>query len=345
MNLVRAKTTWDPRLHPRHGNGRFREVRRPRRLVRVIRANLATVSEHRTGWSEADHPRDDKGKFAPKGTGGGGSVDDAIANGESYKVRNMSEEYGLGSVNEVMLVEFEGGAKGVWKQEWDTAVDQDVEEMLLDALDEEGGSGDLWLDAGSYGWEGHNQATAEVLYSGMDQELGWGTAPKTRWFELNGEMGSLQDFARDADVASEVAKSTREGAIWETQGQRIAALDYVMTQGDRHTNNWLVDYDSGVPIAIDNGRSWYKGFPPPGLEQLINANERRVGPFEAHWRGHGLSRQVLADLANLDDSAIARATSYALMDESDSQAFVMRARLRINDILAIGRIPEEGLVY
>lgn len=352
----RRPVRWDPALHPRDPDGRFREKKRGRLSTsfgraRVIRAIYGGRGPRTSGWSEAQHPRDSKGKFAPKGTGRGaagearvtgGSVEDrgnlknAIEGGQSYEVEDM----GTSSANEVFLVTFEDGTQGVWKKADDeslrTSMEWDLEDIDPDYYQE-------LMEVGGFestGWADPNQAQGEVLFHEMDQALGFGLTPEAQYFSMRGQDGVIVEYIGNSQVGLDIDIPTTTALIDGPDGERIAALDFVMANSDRHDGNWLLSEDTGRIIAIDNGRNHaVSGWPPPGDVWLGNRLGIQNASFEFAYQDRPLSAGTRAALEGLHNTDLIAIGKRAGLSDAETKAFVGNTRDRIEELLNLDYHP------
>lgn len=164
-----------------------------------------------------------------------------------------------GHANAAFRVTFEDGSRGVFKP----------------ALGEDAGLRES-IPAGS-------QWRREIAASEVDQRLGYDLVPRTRAFgdDLHGH-GSLQDWAEGAKPSHDAARYA------EVDQQRMAVLDYLVGNTDRHIGNWLTGA-AGRPVAIDNGLS----FPTHAVEPLRS-------DFIARWIDKPLDASVVGPLRELN---------------------------------------------
>ena len=102
----------------------------------------------------------------------------------------------------------------------------------------------------------------EVAASRVDELLGLGLVPTTAMNNISRELtisqqlrdgpGSLQRFAADA------SPGRRPDTYTQVEQQRMAVLDYVIGNTDRHEGNYLTGQDSEL-VAIDHGYSFPAG--------------------------------------------------------------------------------------
>jgi glycosyltransferase involved in cell wall biosynthesis len=140
---------------------------------------------------------------------------------------------------------------------------------------------DLWTRVTPDDWRYPRELAA---YS-TDQMLGFNLVPTTAQGsfdtpDANG-IGSLQEF-----VPGSEGRPVAEYPAGDQQ--RMAVLDYVIGNSDRHGSNYLT-YRDGRPAAIDNGES----FP-------ATSNEEISSRFVYNWQGKELSPDVLEQVRAVD---------------------------------------------
>jgi hypothetical protein len=182
--------------------------------------------------------------------------------------------------NEAFRLDFEDGTKAIYKP----ASGEDG--SLRDAI--EGGT--FWR--------------SEVAAYATDKLLGLDLVPTTAAVNGMSGVGSLQDWvpgqAKPLDGYDPVDR------------QRMAVLDYVTGNTDRHGGNWLSQID-GRPAAIDNGLSFPSG-PADGIKSpwtnamldkpldpglVASLREVTLDEFADTLRDHGLNDPAI-------DGAVAR---------------------------------------
>src|SRR5260221_2317428 len=118
--------------------------------------------------------------------------------------------------------------------------------------------------------------------------LGFGLVPTTAEasFDTVGAHGpgSVQEFVPGGEPRAPEVYSAEDQ-------QRMAVLDYVTANSDRHSGNYLTGLD-GRPAAIDNGET----FPTTNAEEIVSR-------FVCDWQGRQLSPQVLDQVRAVDLSA------------------------------------------
>jgi hypothetical protein len=77
--------------------------------------------------------------------------------------------------------------------------------------------------------------------------------PVTAVREVNGEVGSVQEYVEGAQDADQ-ARLNKDKYGPPEVAARAAAFDYLTCQADRHSGNWLTR--GGRPVLIDNGTSF-----------------------------------------------------------------------------------------
>ena len=133
------------------------------------------------------------------------------------KTKNIVSRIELGKgENKPELVVFEDGSKAVWKPHRE------------------------WF-ASNY--------RAEVLAYELDQTLGFNLVPATIEKTIDGKIGSLQAFVPDA------VEAFRAPRIKPSQLDKQTIFDYIISNGDRHQGNFLVNKEGNI-YSIDNGISF-----------------------------------------------------------------------------------------
>ena len=144
-------------------------------------------------------------------------------------VREVSEPLGVGEhMCEVCQVRFVDGSLGVYKP-----VSGEYQNPVL------------------FGLARGEPAIREVAASTLDQLLGLGVVPPTVLWDGPQGPGSLQRWIHPAEPGWDVDECTR------LDRERLAVLDYLTANNDRHWGNYLTDPHSHV-VAIDHGYC----FPP-----------------------------------------------------------------------------------
>ncbi|MEU7840088.1 hypothetical protein AB0B39_03870 [Micromonospora sp. NPDC049114] len=163
-------------------------------------------------------------------------------------------------------------------------------------------------------------AAREVAASRLDEDLGFGLVPTTaRWDGPHG-AGSMQEFVENASPgrpASDYPVAERE---------RMAVLDYVSGNTDRHMGNYLTGPD-GRLVAIDHGYS----FPESNGESLRS-------DFVAQQMNQPLSPDTMARIQATDPAVLAdRLRGTGLSEQALSGAMD-----RFNEIRSRGTITGEA---
>lgn len=128
------------------------------------------------------------------------------------------------SSNDVILVDIKDDGKGIFKPKYGEQKD------LRDGV-----------KAGTY----FLRERATYL---VDLFLGLDLVPPTTIREIDNQAGSIQQFVEDASVSF-----LYEGAIKKEWRIKLAVLDYVVWNSDRHEGNFLIKNDGTRIFAIDNG--------------------------------------------------------------------------------------------
>jgi hypothetical protein len=86
----------------------------------------------------------------------------------------------------------------------------------------------------------------------IDHALGFGVVPETRVREQDGDIGSVQAWVHNAETGINTPEWWNAGDPLDMA--RVAVLDYIVYNMDRHNKNFLVG-PAGRMFAIDNGLS------------------------------------------------------------------------------------------
>lgn len=151
-----------------------------------------------------------------------------------------SEKSLIGSSNEVRFIDLKDDGSAIFKPE----SGEDPELRLA-------------IQAGTY----HKRERAAYLVSKF---LDMGLVPPTVVREIDGEIGSAQEFIPDANIAKYVEIDKNDQQLKEDL-IKLWLFDYIIWNSDRHGGNLLLKESSA--IAIDNGLSFgashlrtFKGF-------------------------------------------------------------------------------------
>ncbi|GAA2782072.1 hypothetical protein GCM10010452_07500 [Crossiella cryophila] len=164
-------------------------------------------------------------------------------------------------------------------------------------------------------------AEREVAASRVDELLGFGLVPTTTMVTGPLGEGSLQDFV--------VAGPGRQAADYPlAQQERMAVLDYIAGNTDRHPGNYLTDHDGNL-VAIDHGYSFPES---PDPEYGIRSD------FTAALFQQPLSPEVMAQVRAIEPDAL-RAVLRGMGLSEDS---VEGAAGRLVEVQAHGMINGEA---
>lgn len=176
-----------------------------------------------------------------------------------------SKEVGDGGSSDVFYATFKDGGKGVWKPESGASLAgrENVSEPVYQ----------------------HEVATYEVAKEiGLDDLV-----PETISRKVDGEIGSMMDFVKNADISWNVDSQYEYNG--ETDLARAAAFDYLIGNTDRHGKNWMIGLSDHKMHLIDNGLTF-----PNNSETGWSGNRRLIEkandddldiPTEAKtWVGH-----------------------------------------------------------
>ena len=147
-----------------------------------------------------------------------------------------------------------------------------------------------------------------------DRFLGFGLVPPTVIREIDGEIGSVQEFVPDAKTAAEAYLTPAEGkepTLTKEQKQSLKSelfklwfFDYLLYNRDRHGGNLLVKENK--IYAIDNGWTFRKNdfywpfcrfFDTPIPQEVKDAFER----FYSWKEGKEILRDLLLELLDKDE--------------------------------------------
>lgn len=145
-----------------------------------------------------------------------------------------------------------------------------------------------------------NEAYRESIASTIDDLLGWGLVPKTTVRVIDGHVGSAQEWARGR-VGWEADNSKVPRMEW----MRMAALDVIIGNHDRHPGNYLVTPKGGL-VAIDHGYSLDYGGGGKDFHPFNRAAIDRVG-------GEEIPKPLMDDIVGLDEGDL-RAALASLPD-------------------------------
>ncbi|WBC13747.1 hypothetical protein O7600_21820 [Micromonospora sp. WMMA1998] len=163
-------------------------------------------------------------------------------------------------------------------------------------------------------------AAREVAASRLDEDLGFDLVPTTaRWDGPHG-AGSMQEFVENARPGRPVTDYT------VPERERMAVLDYISGNTDRHMGNYLTGPD-GRLVAIDHGYS----FPESNAEPLRS-------DFVQQQMNQPLSPDTMARLQSTDPAVLADRLRATGLNESA----VSGAMDRFNEIRSRGMITGEA---
>lgn len=219
----------------------------------------------------------------------------------------------VGSMNKVQLIRTEDGQRGVFKPS----------------------SGEKYTGRDNYGNEWPvrqglpsttgTYAKREVAASSIADVLGMGDlVPSTVFREVDGELGSVQAYVSDANVAGDQFNESKSPFDGEEDAARAATFDYLIGHMDRHLGNWLIS--SGDKLAlIDNGLAFPVKYAPTDvapnvLHMWYNASSKGLkvpeswktyrdkwGAVESHLRKAGLEPEAIELTRERFDNLVANA--------------------------------------
>lgn len=141
-----------------------------------------------------------------------------------------SNELG-GGVNRVFFVELATGEKGIFKPKNSEAESFSTKNRKV----------------GSY----YKRERAAYL---VDRAFGFNLVPTTVIREINGEVGSFQEFIPDTVPGFESRQKTEDKEKLEKEIIKMWIFDLIIWSSDRHGNNFLAKKNKA--FAIDNGFSF-----------------------------------------------------------------------------------------
>lgn len=231
-----------------------------------------------------EEPTDLDGSGAPEpGSGADPLVPDHASEAEvrllGREVHSMTELDPGGHVNDAYDVAFTDGTHGVYKPN----VPENEFVQGRSTIPE------------------NQLAAREVAASRLDEDLGFGLVPTTaRWDGPHG-AGSMQEFVENASPGRPAS------AYPAAESERMAVLDYISGNTDRHMGNYLTGPD-GRLVAIDHGYSFpeWNGEPlrsdfvtqqmnrPLGADTMARIQDTDPAALAERLRGTGLSEQALS---------------------------------------------------
>ncbi|MFA5358497.1 MAG: hypothetical protein WC310_01590 [Patescibacteria group bacterium] len=151
-----------------------------------------------------------------------------LESGEIFKQKELN-----GGCNEAYIIDIKGDGKGVFKPK--------KGEINLSRL----------VERGTY----YKRERAAYL---VNKFIDLGLVPSTIIRNIDNEIGSVQEFIPDAEAGHQAIHNTIGSSQWskcKKQMLEMWLLDYLIWNGDRHGNNFLIDTNNSV-VAIDNGLSF-----------------------------------------------------------------------------------------
>lgn len=275
-------------------------------------------------WREEDHPRTDDGKFTQSGSLVGPAAPTTAAPRQSSHIRadletvymgkvTTLENLHAGSSSAVYDAHFENGSRAVFKPDHLAPAPADLGRVNFNGKDDVAPS------------------VREAMAFRLDQLMEFGLVPPTasrdfdkvddRELHMRDVTGSVQAW-----VDGETAGHSEHNYAMSPDLPKLAALDFVMGQTDRHGGNFMVTKvgDEIRLAAIDNGLAfpnaiydrqlfsrplslvWDGGGVIPS--QIRNAAKNvDIGTLETMMRSHGFQENtiegVTGRLSLLRDSA------------------------------------------
>jgi len=90
----------------------------------------------------------------------------------------------------------------------------------------------------------------------VDRFLGFNLVPPTVIREIDGEIGSFQEFIPEAKMWHEIRQKDRDKESLKTEMFKLWIFDFIIWNSDRHESNFLLDKNGKKAYAIDNGLSF-----------------------------------------------------------------------------------------
>jgi len=127
-------------------------------------------------------------------------------------------------------------------------------------LDYEDGAKAIWKPTDNINY--YHVSANEVVASVLDEALGLGVVPKTIFLDVAGDAGTAQEWIDNARSGKElrwspdlIEENTELFMKNEDRITRMAIIDYLMANADRHSGNYLFDGDDKL-WAIDHGHAF-----------------------------------------------------------------------------------------
>lgn len=205
----------------------------------------------------------------------------------------------FGGSNEVVFIELKDDGSGIFKP-------ADGEQRYL--RDE--------IPHGSY----YLRERAAYL---INRFLNFDLVPPTIIREIEGRVGSLQQFVTDAKEGYELPEIWREDK-YRNDLIKMLIFDYIIWNTDRHSGNFLVK--DGKILAIDNGLSF-------GRDDFVSVKQ---------CAGYEIPSAILENLKNFlgwgEGKAILKDLLLELLESEEVEACFRRLEY-ISKLLEGGRIP------
>lgn len=168
---------------------------------------------------------------------------------------------------------------------------------------------------------GGTQYTREEAAYLLDRSLNFYLVPVAYVADINDERGVVIHYSLNTSVSKDVYDYA---PMWM---ERVAVLDYIMGQTDRHTGNFLTHPDEpDRPILIDNGLS----FPSDEIACF--------SPFVDAMRGKPLSSETSRFL----QVCVADMATWGDIERLIGADATLLAHSRAERVLALGMIPVEA---
>jgi hypothetical protein len=109
----------------------------------------------------------------------------------------------------------------------------------------------------------------------VDLFFGFHLVPPTVIREIDGEVGSAQEFIQDAEMGVAYYFEVTENPDLIREALKMDLFDYIINNADRSPDNWLVK-DNRI-VAIDHGICFYNNINPPRFEIPVEMVENIRG--------------------------------------------------------------------
>lgn len=173
-----------------------------------------------------------------------------------------------------------------------------------------------------YNFPEGSQYAREVAVSRVDEALGFNLVPTTTvWGDSQLGVGSIQR------IHEHISPSRPASAYAIADQDRMAVLDYITGNWDRHSSNYLTDVATGRPVAIDHG-----------LSLPVHNSEKLESDFVVEALNRPLTPEVLAQVQSVDTVQLRD----LLLDSGMEFAAVANAIERLHEIQRMGMITGQS---